>query len=92
MTFNLIFCQAALEVECHEVAYIWQLLGQVLSAAQEIGDDQAEGPWSSGPLGQSLVSSLLNHQVLCNDFQSVAMMICALTEQTKVVTPTNCRI
>ena len=38
--------------------------------------------WSRTPLGQPLISSLLEHQAQSRDFQTVAMLVCALTAPT----------
>ena len=38
----------------------------------------------SCPMGKPLISSIIKHHVDCKDFQTVAMLVCALTEKTKV--------
>ena len=37
----------------------------------------------SCPMGKPLISSIIKHHVDCKDFQTVAMLVCALTEKTK---------
>ena len=87
--------QVALDSGYHQVAQVWQVVGQVLLAAKEIGEGGDRGPWSVCPLGQPLITSLLQHHIRCRDFQTVAMIICALTQQTKhkrKVVPVDCAV
>ena len=67
-----------------ELSQVWALVGQVLSAAQQL--EAAEGDsaaWSFSPLGRPLISSLLAHQARSRDFQTVAMLVVALTSPTR---------
>ena len=52
------------------------MCGQVLEAGAQ------SDTWSRTPLGQPLISSLLEHQAQSRDFQTVAMLVCALTAPT----------
>ena len=83
-----IMCQhnSSVAQECghQELGQVWQVVGQVILAAREIGEGGAGGPWSVCPLGQPLISSLINHHIQCRDFQTVALIICALTSQTRI--------
>jgi len=76
--------KVAAELDFAELAQIWQLCGQVVGAASEGDDDGDWGPWRCCPLGKPLISSIIKHHVDCRDFQTVAMLVCALTEKTKV--------
>ena len=59
-----------------EVGQAWALCGQVLQAAA------LQDGWSLSPLGRPLISSILDHQANSRDFQTVAMLVCALTKPT----------
>ena len=65
-----------------ELAQIWQVAGQVAAAAEEVGEENDRGPWAHCPMGRPLLSSLLKHHLQCRDFQTVAMLVCAFTQQT----------
>ena len=67
-----------------ELSQVWAVVGQVLSAAQQL--EAAEGDsaaWSFSPLGKPLISSLLAHQARSRDFQTVALLVVALTSPTR---------
>ena len=76
-----------------ELAGIWQLAAQarpqpchphqVAVAAGEVGEESEAGPWASCPMGRPLLASLLQHHLECRDFQTVALLVCAFTHQTK---------
>ena len=68
---------AALRLGRPEVGQVWEVCGQVVQAATLLDT------WSLTPLGRPLISSLLEHQAQCRDFQTVAMLVCALTAPTR---------
>jgi hypothetical protein len=56
---------------------------QVAVAAGEVGEESDAGPWAVCPMGRPLLASLLQHHLQCRDFQTVALLVCAFTHQTK---------
>ena len=79
--------EAADELGNPELARIWQLASKVALAASEIGEKNEKGAWAHCPMGRPLLSSLLSHHLQCKDFQTVALLVCAFTnDETPVST------
>ena len=79
--------EAADELGNPELARIWQLASKGALAASEIGEKNEKGAWAHCPMGRPLLSSLLSHHLQCKDFQTVALLVCAFTnDETPVST------
>ena len=67
-----------------ELSQVWAMVGQVLAAAQHLQGLQGDcAAWSFSPLGKPLISSLLTHLATSRDFQTVALLVVALTFPTR---------
>ena len=67
-----------------DLSQVWAVVGQVLAAAQHLQEEEGDcKAWSFSPLGKPLISSLLAHQARSRDFQTVALLVVALTFPTR---------